>query len=241
MEFLALVYGDPDTWESLSEEERSSGIRGLRGRLARRRGRRRARRRERARVDRGRDERAGAQRRRGRHRRALRRGEGVARRVLPALVRHDRGRDRLGGEDPGRLDGGAIEIRPVHASRGRRRHEVRTARLQRPVHRGSSSPRRRPRPPAQESMPRWITLFDEMGKADPNMAGTRVVGRVGGEGRARRRRRDDRHRRPVRRDEGAARRRLHHRPARPGRGDPDRRARPGGGVRDARDPAVVVR
>ena len=28
MEFLALVYGDPDTWESLSEEERSRAYEG---------------------------------------------------------------------------------------------------------------------------------------------------------------------------------------------------------------------
>ena len=33
-----------------------------------------------------------------------RRGEGVARRLLPLLVRHARRGDRLGGEDPGRLD-----------------------------------------------------------------------------------------------------------------------------------------
>ena len=34
MEFLALVYGDPDTWESLSEAERADGVRGIHGRLA---------------------------------------------------------------------------------------------------------------------------------------------------------------------------------------------------------------
>ena len=27
-----------------------------------------------------------------------------------------------------------------------------------------------------ESMPRWITLFEEMGKADPNMTGKELVG-----------------------------------------------------------------
>ena len=40
-----------------------------------------------------------------------------------------------------------------------------------------------------ESMPRWIALFEEMGKADPDVTGPRARGGVGGEGRPRRRRR----------------------------------------------------
>ncbi len=78
----------------------------------------------------------------------------------------------------------------------------------------------------EESMPRWVALFEEMGKADPSVQGRELVSAAEAKVVTGRRRRDDRHRRPVRRDEGAARRRLPHRPARPRRGDPHRRARP---------------
>ena len=62
-----------------------------------------------------------------------------------------------------------------------------------------------------ESMPRWVTLFEEMGKADPNAEGRELVGGKRREGRSDRRRRARRHRRPVRGDEGADRRTLPHR------------------------------
>ena len=70
MEFLALVYGDPDTWERLSEDERSAAYEGYMAVSRDADGGRRARRRERARVDDGGHERAGAQRRDARDRRA---------------------------------------------------------------------------------------------------------------------------------------------------------------------------
>ena len=112
VEFMALVYNDPAGWDRLSE--RAGGrLSGLRGGLGGGDGRGGPRRRERPRADGVGDERARPQRRPGRHRRAVRRGEGVARRLLPLLVRDARRGDRLGGEDPGRLHG-AVEIRPVH-------------------------------------------------------------------------------------------------------------------------------
>ncbi len=82
-----------------------------------------------------------------------------------------------------------------------------------------------------ESMPRWITLFEEMGKADPDAGGkelvaaaeAKVVRVVDGE--------TVDHRRAVRRDEGADRGVVPHHAARPRRGDPDRVARPGCRVR----------
>ena len=74
-----------------------------------------------------------------------------------------------------------------------------------------------------ESMPRWLALFEEMGKADPGVGRKGARGGARGEGRAGRGRRARRHRRPVRRDEGADRRPLRDRSPRPRRGDPHRR------------------
>ncbi len=64
---------------------------------------------------------------------------------------------------------------------------------------------------AQE-MPRWLALFDELQKADPNLTGYELDARRNGEGRPRAGRRADRHRRPVHRDEGGRRRGLRRRP-----------------------------
>ena len=239
MEYLALVYDNPDAWERMSEAEQASAYEGYMAvaREAEAAG---------ALVDAARasSRPAAATSVRVRNGEALvtdgpvRRGEGVARRLLPVLVRLDRRGDRVGGEDPV-PPGTAVRSRSgPSTSKRRQRHEVRDARLQRPVRRGRGSPKRRRRRLRAESMPRWIALFEEMGKADPNVQGRELARGVRGEGRPRRRRADDRHRRPLRRDEGAARRHLRHGAPRPRRGDPARRPRPGSGVRHARDPAA---
>ena len=70
--------------------------------------------RQRARLDRDRDDRPRPQRRDARHRRPVRRAEGVARRLLRLRVRLDRRGVHVGGEDPGRAarrDRGAARLR----------------------------------------------------------------------------------------------------------------------------------
>ena len=133
-----------------------------------------------ARVGRGprpddrRHERARAERRGARHGRALRRGEGVARRLLPVLVRHDRGRDRPRGEDPLRV----ARRRGRGAARPRRRggSGMRYAMLVYGDHSAwealSEEEAARQR---AESMPRWIALFEEMGKTDPDVLGRELA------------------------------------------------------------------
>ena len=178
-------------------------------------------------------------RRDARHRRALRRGQGGARRLLPPRVRVAGRCARLGGQDPGRRARRRSRSGRSTSIRRRCSCEVRAAHLRRRQSGVGRSARRGER---RRCAPRrcrsWVALFDELGKADPS-----VVGHASSTRRADakvvrvRRRRAHRHRRPVRRDEGAARRRLHHRAPRPRRGDPHRGARPAGGARLDRDPA----
>ena len=56
-------------------------------------------------------------------------------------------------------------------------------------------------------MPKWLALFEELGKADPNVSGKELDATQDREGRPRPQRRAHRHGRPVRRDEGDRRRR----------------------------------
>ena len=74
---------------------------------------------------------------------------------------------------------------------------------------------------AQE-MPAWVALFEELGKADPNVSGKELDGRTDREGRSCPRRRAHRHGRAVRRDEGGPGRLLPDRSPRPRRSDPPR-------------------
>ena len=123
MEFLALVYGDPDAWESLSEEERSAAYEGYMAvsRDAQAAG---------ALVDAGElESTAAATSVRVRNGDALV-TDGPYAEVKESLggyylllVRHARGGDRLGGEDPGRL----ARRRDRGPARPRRRDEEEAA------------------------------------------------------------------------------------------------------------------
>ena len=124
---------------------------------------------------------------------------------------------------------GAVEVRQVHVDEEAWR-EVRAARLQRPVRlgrdgRGGGGRRRR-----AESMPRWLTLFEEMGKADRTPRGrsssrrTRRRSSASSTGRPW----SPTARSPRRRSRSAA---VLNDAPRPRRGDPDRLARAGRRVR----------
>ena len=104
---------------------------------------------------------------------------------------------------------GAIEVRPVTSTEGEQ-HEVRSpADEQRRRHRdvgeadagGGGGAR-------AEEIPKWEALFDELGRTGRLGVGDELDSPSDREDRPRPRRRDARHRRPLRRDEGADRR-LH--------------------------------
>ena len=180
MEYLALVYGDPDSWEAMSESDEQRHTRGTwRSRATRTL-------RERSSM------RASSNRRAAATSVRVRNGEAIVTDGPYAEVKESLGGYYLFSCDsfedaidwaariPAAWHGGAIEVRPSTSKR-RQPHEVRNARVQRPVAVGRAVRRGGCRLRA-ESMPRWITLFEEMGKADPNVTGQ-------GARRARRRRR----------------------------------------------------
>ena len=144
---------------------------------------------------------------------------------------------------------GAVEVRPVHEQRGRR---LRGGARRKPrgggvvkyallVYSDQSAWESYTEEEAarlrEESLPAWYACFEELGKADPDMTGYELEAATDAKVVRDPRRRAARHRRPVRRDEGADRRRLLHRPARPRRGDPPLGARARGAVRLDGDPA----
>ena len=230
MEYLALIYSDQQAWDDASRTtERAAGYEKYAefANAARAAG-----------VLVGgdelasttiRDDRPHPRRRAARERRALRGREGGPRWLLHSRLPLVRRRAGLGGAHPRRRD---RRDRGSSQSTSTRRPDMKYALL---VYSDQSSwegideeeaARRR-----AESMPRWLTLFEEMGKADPRVEGRELVAASEAKVVRMRRRRARRHRRPVRGDEGADRRPLPHRPARPRRGDPHRGPRAGRRVR----------
>ena len=88
---------------------------------------------------------------------------------------------------PAAWHGGAIEVRPVHVGRGGSgmKYAMLVYSDQSAWEGISEEEAARLR---AESMPRWIALFEEMGKADPNVQGRELADASEGKGRPRRRR-----------------------------------------------------
>ena len=183
MEYLALIYADEAAWERFSDEEREAAYEqyGEFAQAAREAG-----------VLVGGDElgptasattvrvRDGQSARDGR---PVRRGEGSARRLLHPRLPVARRGGHVGGADPGRV---ARRRRGPAGVRRRGGNGMKYALL---VYSDQAdwegideeeAARRR-----AESMPRWIALFEEMGKADPDAAGQGARRGHRGEGRAR--------------------------------------------------------
>src|SRR5439155_2165752 len=122
-------------------------------------------RRGRARTDPRRDDRTCPQRADGRRRRAIRGGQGGPRRLLPLRVRLDRRGVRVGRRDPRREDrrdrGSAGAPRPGGGAPVRYALLIYTDQSQWSAMTPDEAAAAR-----AESLPRWYSLFEELGKVD---------------------------------------------------------------------------
>ena len=225
MQYMLLIYNAPEAWTSLLGERAGRDLHRVRHVHRGDPRVREARRRRRAAGSRHGDVRPGSQRRDAHDGRPVRRDEGVPRRLLPRRRRHARRSARVGREDPRRdvrHDRGAPD-------RHRLRNDVGVATCGTSFSSTTTTPcgTRCPEEERDAIGAEFVAFNDELRAAGALVVGNELQPGVDRERRLRPRRRDDGHRRAVRRDERGARRLL-----------PRRRRHGRGGARVGRESAV---